>query len=143
MIQSSKVVSFNHTFTQNYGGFIAYFKLVILNENSLLRQAINNSSHLKIYQKVAFFSHFFLKSIWWLFIKPFGVLFSTKTKYSGRGEISLSHGHTPLISYNASKIVFFRFLKIPFFFFFSKSLSDFDLEQIFHIDISSYQVQKY
>ena len=123
------VTSFNYKNTQYFAGFIIYWKLFF----QLISQILNATIYLKKEKFLLLFNLIFVKSIWYLIIKPFGFIFSYKKNYTGKMEeyVSISSGFKDLHSINATKTtIFYLFRVIPFFYYRTKKLSQSDIEYL-------------
>lgn len=100
------------------GGFLAYWKLM-----PQLWATINFIPGRG--QRTMVRLIFFLKAPWWMFIKPFGSLFSTRTYF--KGEFEKINGI--LTKVNIKKKVVWFLIYLPFFFYYS-NLTHEELESL-------------
>jgi len=148
--QSSMVLTINNQHTFTNGGYIGYFKLVFLNNNSLFSQLLNICNQLKFTQKVSLIFNFIMKTPWWILIKPLGVMFSKTIKYEGKFKIlkkeKLENNHIVddnRINYLFWKKTTFKFLFIPIFSFWTRKLNNNEIENLTDLNIENYQIVKF
>jgi len=93
----------NNVYRDYNGSFITYWKIY---QNLLNKK---RSTNIKINPFIWFF-----KSIWWLFIKPIGYIFHTKTTYVG--QFTVENNTTILNGYTIKKTKYIYLLKfLPIF----------------------------
>lgn len=107
-----------HTHTIGNGGFFLYLKLTIylwINIFKYRKEFIQVENKKWDYFIIIITS--FLKTPYWLFIKPFLFFFSVKKVY--KGSYTLENGNLNK-KHSVNKRVIYRFLNIPFFFYFGR-----------------------
>ena len=112
------ITTFNYTHIQSFAGFFTYWKLFF----KLIHQISMNSLFSKTEKSLLLLNLILLKSIWYLFIKPFGFIFSYKKEYIGKKNFNSVEGKKEVTGY--------LFKIIPFFFYRAKRFSKKDLEYI-------------
>lgn len=119
-----KNVNFELSLTNSFGGFLGYIKLLIQ-----LWNQIHSTNFFSTFDKVKLSLVLILKSPWYLFLKPWGCLFTTHTKYDGSVKAVFYNEQLARHSFSNTKKTFhITFLKIPFFFYNTSSLSPKDEE---------------
>lgn len=99
----------NYKTTYRNGGFITYWKLYF-QFIPTYHQAVKDFPFLK--KTWAWFT-FFLKTFWWLFIKPFGAVY--KRKRIMKGDFYIINGNVLFQDANIKKTNIHYLLGIPFF----------------------------
>lgn len=122
MEENNKTIRFRNSHLQRHGGYIAYWKLCgklwgMLFDKNLEIKGV--TEHLR-FSKFCLAFHLLLKSPWWLFLKPLGYMFSTRTKSEGNVTTDGSN----IIKFSGKKIIVYKFLGVPFFARISHKFSD-------------------
>jgi hypothetical protein len=120
---TTKRTKIEYTHTQFHGGFIAYFKLTVQIWNQFFVMSSTFNLLVKIYLALILT----IKSFWWVFLKPFWILFSSKTLYVGIIDQVDGIIKEPM---NVKKTKIEYFLKIPFFRWTTKNLNSKDVDYI-------------
>lgn len=124
LTQTNSTTNFSYTTNTNLGGFIIYWKLYF----SLIKSIYVNPFFSKMKKAELFNEWISLKGLWYLFLKPFGVIFSYKVTLKGKKEIK--RGVENLSVVKGKKIfILYLFRLIPIFLF-VKHFSKKDIENI-------------
>lgn len=105
----------------NFGIFKSFMFVIFMWKNSLI--LLNN---LKFLNKVYLIIQLFFKSLYYILSSPIKYCFSKQIKYKGTFVTIQENNEETKVDFNQTnlkKTVIFKFLKIPFFFYFRKKLS--------------------
>lgn len=105
----------------NFGIYKSFMFVIFMWKNSLLLL-----NHLKFLNKLYLIIKLIFLSFYHILISPIKYCFSKQIKYQGTFFITQENNEEKNIDFknsNVKKIVVFKFIKIPFFFYFRKKLS--------------------
>ena len=116
----SKLVKIDYTSQMRNGGYVLYWKLYFQLWHKFL------TINLSIWQKIYGAFLLIIKTPWWLFIKPLGIIFSTKIHYTGYHQ----QADSGIFDLNIIKTSHFYILGIPYFWYSTQKLNKKDLAYI-------------